>query len=202
MAEKSERKLEFDTINHTAFFFRLNDSPSTQWQVPVVTSQRVGCHNRVFAHCKGHLTCFADQLQTVTVVLFVWQRRSEEPPVHVQLPLCLRFCSLRRNCSMLCCDVLRGSLNTMQMRTQTKWSHATWQNSELWRGEMEAKEEMELETDMRRREKGGLRCRAILCFKAYQCNGLWSKKWYIFQLLTRILTQRVNALSLFWLCRI
>lgn len=130
----------------------------------VVTSQRVGSHNCAFAHCKGHLhtNCLP-----ITVVLPVWQRGGED----VQLPRCPRLCSLGRNVPAFCCDALTGSLNTMQMRTQTKWSHATWQNGELWRGEMEAKEEMELETDVRWRETAGLHCRAILCFKAYQSNG-------------------------------
>lgn len=65
----------------------------------------------------------------------------------------LGFCSFGRNGSALCLDALRGSLNTMQTRTQTKWSHATWQNVELWRGATEGKQETELETDVRWREK-------------------------------------------------
>lgn len=40
------------------------------------------------------------------------------------------------------------TLNTMQMSTQTKWSHATRQNMELWRGAIEGKRKKEVETDV------------------------------------------------------
>lgn len=41
------------------------------------------------------------------------------------------------------------TLNTMQMSTQTKWSHATRQNMELWRRAIEGKRKKEFETDVR-----------------------------------------------------
>lgn len=139
-----------NTNNHAALLWKLNDSSSapapalcditkgwlpwacasTLWWPPACLL--VGCKQSV-------LSFLFDSGEVKSLPLDVTRR--------------LRFCSFGRNESALCFDALRGSLNTMQMRTQTKWSHATWQNMELWRGAMEGKEETKLETDVRWREK-------------------------------------------------